>query len=174
MSDVALEYPYKAKAGVMLACIAFSGVCGATMTHAALTNDRGLILNGIFRFGTQGATVVYWCVVAVTVLFVIVGVLGLLSGLKNPGSIRLTATELSAPKSGFSRRPTTIPLREIVDVGVQTIQKQRFLTVHHQSGKLNVAQSMLPNSEAFEKLHAALVAGVNRIHAPPRVGKAAA
>jgi hypothetical protein len=88
--------------------------------------------------------------------------------MKNPGSIRLTTTELCAPKNGFSRKSTTIPLREIVDVGVQTIQKQRFLTVHHRTGKLNVAQSMLPSSEAFEKLHAGLVAGLNRIHAPQR------
>lgn len=172
MSDLALEYPYKAKAGVMLACMAFFAACAATMAHAALTNDRGLILNGIITFGTEGATVFYWCVAAVSVLFVIVGAFGFFAGLRKPVSIRLTATELSAPKNGFTRKPTRIPLHEIVDVGVQTIQKQRFLTVHHRSGKLNLAQSMLPNSEAFEKLHAALVAGVNRVHAP-RVGKAA-
>ena len=172
MSDSPLEYPYKAKAGLMLACIAFFGACAATMAHAALTNDRGLIVNGIFRFGTEGATVFYWCVVGASLMFVLMGVLGLVPGLKNPGSIRLTSTELSAPKNGFTRKATRIPLREIVDVGVQEIQKQRFLTVHHRAGKLSVAQSMLPNSEAFEKLHAALVAGVNRVHAP-RVGKAA-
>jgi hypothetical protein len=172
MSDSPLEYPYKAKAGIMLACIAFFGACAATMAHAALTNDRGLILNGILEFGTQGATVFYWCVVGVSAVFVLMGTLGLISGFKNPGSIRLTATELSAPKNGFTRKATRIPLREIVDVGVQEIQKQRFLTVHHRSGKLSVAQSLLPNSEAFEKLHAGIVAGVNRVHAP-RVGKAA-
>lgn len=166
MSDVALEIPYKAKAGVMVACMAFFGVCAAMMTHAAVNNDRGLILNGIITFGTDGAAVFYWCVAGVSVLFVLAGLHGFVSGITNPGSIRLTATELSAPQSGFVRRATTIPLREIVDIGVQTIQRQRFLTVHHRAGKLNVAQSMLPDSEAFEKLHAALVAGVNRIHAP--------
>jgi hypothetical protein len=172
MSDQALEYPYQARAGIMLACIAFFGACAAVMVHAAVTNDRGLIVNGLFEFGMAGATVFYWCVAGVSAIFVLMGVLGLVSGMKNPGSIRLTATELSAPKNGFSRKATRIPLLEIVDVGVQEIQKQRFLTVHHRSGKLNVAQSLLPNSEAFEKLHAALVAGVNRVHAP-RVGKAA-
>jgi hypothetical protein len=172
MSDSPLEYPYKAKAGLMLACIAFFGACAATMAHAALTNDRGLILNGILEFGPQGAAVCYWCVAGTSLLFVLMGVLGLISGFRNPGSIRLTATELSAPKNGFTRKVTRIPLREIVDVGVQEIQKQRFLTVLHRAGKLSVAQTMLPNSEAFEKLHEALVAGVNRVHAPP-VGKAA-
>jgi hypothetical protein len=162
MSGAHLEYPYKANVWMMLAGIAFFGACTAMMVYAALTNDRGLILNGIITFSMDGATVFYWCVAAVCVLFVLFATFALVSGVANPMSIQLTPTELSAPRNGFSRKRTAIPLNDIVDVGVLTVQRQRFMNVYHRAGKLSVAQSMLPNPEAFEKLHAALVASVRR------------
>ena len=157
-----LEYPYKANAWMMLAGMAFFGGCAAMMAYTALTNDRGLILNGIITFTPDGATRFYGAIAIVSVLFVLIAVAALISSFANPMSVSLTAEALSAPKNGFARKRTAIPLHEIVDIGVQTIQRQRFMNVYHRGGKLSLAQSMLPNAEAFEKLHAALVASLRR------------
>jgi hypothetical protein len=162
MSDTHLEYPYKANAWMMLAGIAFFGACAALMAYAALTNDRGLILNGILTFTTDGATRFYGAIAIVSVLFVVVALSALVSSLTRPTSILLTSDGLSAPRHGFTRKRTEIPLQDIVEIGVQTIQRQRFINVYHRTGKLSVAQSMLPNADAFEQLHAALLAIVRR------------
>lgn len=159
MADI-LEYPYKAKPWMMLAGIAFFGACAAGMGYRAITNDRGLILNGIFTFSVEGATIFYWCIAAAAAIFVAGAVFALLAGLTNPMAVRLTATEFSAPKHGFTKKPTVIPLHDIKEIGIQTVQKQRFMNIYFRNGKLSIAQSMLPNSEAFEKLHSGLVAKV--------------
>jgi len=157
MADI-LEYPYKAKPWMMLAGIAFFGACAAGMGYMAVTNDRGLILNRIFTFSVEEATIFYWCIAAVAALFVVGAIFALIAGLTNPMTVRLTATEFSAPKHGFAKKPTAIPLHDIKEIAIQTVQKQRFMNIYFRNGKLSIAQSMLPNSEAFEKLHSGLVA----------------
>ena len=162
MSDTRLEFPYKANAWMMLAGIAFFAACAATMAYAALTNDRGLILNGIITFTPDGATRFYGAVAIVSVLFVLVALTALVASFTNPMFVLLTSHELCAPKHGFTRKVTKIPLQDIMEIGVQTIQRQRFMNVYHRGGKLSLAQSMLPNAEAFEQLYAALRATVRQ------------
>jgi hypothetical protein len=161
-----LEYPYKANAWMMLLGTAFFGACTAGMASAALSNDRGLILNGIIEFTPDGATRFYGAIAIVSALFVIAALLMLVLSFVSPGSVRLTAEELCAPAGNFGRKPTKIPLDAIVDIGVHTVQRQRFMNVYHHGGKLSLAQSMLPNAEAFEKLHAALAASLRRRRGP--------
>jgi hypothetical protein len=159
MADI-LEYPYRAKPWMMLAAIAFFGACAAGMGYRAVTNDRGLILNRIFTFSVDGATIFYWCIAAAAALFVVGAILALIAGLTNPMAVRLTATDFSAPKHGFAKKLIVIALRDIKEIGIQTVHKQRFMNVYFRNGKLSIAQSMLPNSEAFERLHSGLAANV--------------
>jgi hypothetical protein len=154
-----LEYTYKAKPLKMLAGIAFFGSCAVFMGYRAAKNTRGLILNGIFTLSVEGATNFYWCVAAVSALFVAVAIVALISGLTNPKVVRLTATELSAPKYMFSKNPTIVPLWGIREIGIQTVQKQRIMHIYSSKGRLSIAQSMLPDTEAFERLYSGLVAG---------------
>ena len=162
MTDISLEYPYRPNLWKALAGIAFFGVCAASMGYAATTNDRGLILDGVFTFSPAGATVFYWCIAVAAVLFVLLAVYTLVASSANPGVVRLTATELSMPSRGFVGKPTSVALSDLLQISVQTVSKQRLLIVAHRAGKLSVAQSMLPSAEAFEKLHAALTDSLNR------------
>lgn len=159
--DEIIEYQYRAKPWVMLGVISFFGACAMIMGYAALTNDRGLILNGVITLSIKGATIFYWCVAAVSVFFVIFALLAFIAGMVNPMSIRLTATELFAPKHGFTHKSTILKLHEINKVNIQTVQKQRFMTVYTQDEKMSIAQSMLPNSEAFDSLYTVLVSRTN-------------
>ena len=67
-----IEYPYKPRPRVMLGCVAFFGLIAAGMTYEAITNDRGLILNGI-PLSPRGATIFYAVVAGVCALFVLAG-----------------------------------------------------------------------------------------------------
>lgn len=154
--SVILEYPFGAKTRTMALAVAFFTVCGAGLVYTALTNDRGLIINGLITLSPPRATVAYWCLAVACVAFVATGVAAVISTRNHPRFVRLTATELTAPKNGFARQPTVVRLRDIQAMNVQTIQRQRMLTIRHTGGSLTIVQSMLPGPAAFEALVDAL------------------
>ena len=95
---------------------------------------------------------------AISAAVVAVAIPLFIMGLVSKSVLTLTATDLAAPRSVFSRRLTVIRLSDIKQIVVQTVQKQRFLKVYHSGGDLNIAQSMLPSPSAFDDIHAALLA----------------
>jgi hypothetical protein len=151
-----LQYPYKPKPWVVLLAAAFFGAIALFMSQEALTNDRGLILNGLIELSVRGATIFYWCIAAIGAAFVAIAVPMFIVGLVSKTVLTVTATDLAAPRSAFSKRATVIRLADIKQIVVQTVQKQRFMKVHHSGGNLSIAQSMLPSAAAFDEIHAAL------------------
>jgi hypothetical protein len=151
-----IEYPYKPQPRTMLLVILFFGAVAAVMSNAALGNDRGLIIDGIITLETHGATIFYWCIAAAGAAFVLLGLAMLVVGLTSDGRLRLTPTELSAPRRGFSRASTTIPLADIQGLRVHAVNNQYFLDVTHRSGKLTIIRSCLPSKAAFEEICGAL------------------
>lgn len=156
MSEV-LEFPYRPQVGPMLAAVAFFGVCAAAGVAAARTNDRGMIISGLITLSPGGATIFWWCLAAVSALFVAGGVYGLSLARSTTRTIRLTGTELSAPRNGFARGTTVVPLAQIRSVGVGEYGKQRWLAVESTVASLHISESMMPDRDAFARLHSALV-----------------
>ncbi len=156
-----IEYPYKPRAWVMVGVVAFFALCGAVMAYTAITNDRGLILDGI-PLSPRGATIFYSVVASLSVLLALAGLAGLVAGLTSEKRLRLTPTELHLPGRPWSRTTTVVPLGEIVDVGLQSVHKQRFLMVRHRGGTLSIAESLLPGRAAFEEVGQALVARMRK------------
>ena len=146
------EYLYKPKVLVMLLSSLFFAACGAGMAYAALTNDRGLIINGIITLSESGATVFFWVIAAVSAVFVLGGTWGIIVGLTSDRRLTITENGIRAPKSGYSKQYVTINFPDIFKVSMQTMNKQRFITLHHRTGRLSIAQSMLPDKEAFEEV----------------------
>jgi hypothetical protein len=154
-----LEYPYRVKFSSMLMAGGFFGLCAAGASYAAITNDRGLIINGLIELSVRGAIVFWWVVAALSLGFVVLAIAAVT--VRGAPPVRLTPTELSAPKFGFSRRPVVIPLTEVASVDIFTVQRQSFIAVATRGGKqINIARSMLPDTQAFETLHHALATRV--------------
>ncbi|OAD22673.1 membrane protein [Candidatus Thiomargarita nelsonii] len=147
-----VRFPYKQKIVVSLLGILFFCVCMLCLGHLALTNDRGMILNQIIEFSVEGATIFYWCLTVASGLFVIFGILGLMIGLTTKKEIIITENEISAPKSGISKKIVSVKYSEITEMNIQSIQKERFLQIFYQGGRLSIPQSMLPSKQAFEEL----------------------
>jgi hypothetical protein len=161
-----LEYPYRPKVWIMLLGILFFGACAAGLVNEAQGNDRGLILNGILELSPGGATIFYWCVAGASVALGVLAVLGCIAGLRTPRVVRLTATDISAPKFLFSRTETVVPIAEFLDVHVQRVARERFLKIKHRKGKLTISQGHLPDRQAFDDLCAALADRLTRSSAP--------
>ncbi len=148
-----IEYPYKAKPWKILLGILVLAATAVGLGHIAATNDQGLIIYRIFIFSVEGATIFYWCLAVVMGLFTLGGVLAVIAGLRNPMTVRLSDDEISAPKNGFSKKPTIVSLSDIREIKIQDIYKQRIMLIIHRAGKLGIAESMLPDSKAFQKLY---------------------
>lgn len=157
-----IEYPYRPRPGVMLiACLAFAA-CAVWLGWVAYTNDRGLILNGIFEFETGGATIFYWSIAGLSALMAILGFARTLIGLFSNQHLQISRSQLSAPQSMFSASNTVIPFSSITGVQLQTVRSQRFLRIQHQKGKLTIAAINLPDATAFDTICARIAA----FHAP--------
>ena len=147
------EYQYKPKALVLVLAILIIGGLAAVMAYLALTNDSGLIIEHIIKLSPRSATIFYWCIAGILLAFAAAGLWAFAASLAVEKYIRLTDTELSAPKSGLSKQNTHIPLKEIKKITIQSVQGQRFMTISHSNGKLSIAQSLMPDKEKFEELY---------------------
>lgn len=155
-----LNHPYKPKPWLMVLAILFFGACGWFIGQKAMLNDRGLIINGLFHLEREGATNFYWVLAALSTAFVVIGVPALFIGLFSSRRLVLTETEIIAPKNGFSRTLVTVSLAGVRQLAVRQVQKQRFLEITHERGKLTIIESMLPGGQAFDELCAAVAARV--------------
>lgn len=151
-----LRYDYKPKLwSSLLAGLFFAG-CGVVLGNVALTNDRGLILNGIIELETGSATIFYWVLTALCAGFVFVGLVATVRSLGAPHEVVLDRIAISAPKGVTGKIVVTVPYARITDLKVSQVKSQKFLAVHHADGKLTITRSMLPTHDAFEELLAAL------------------
>ncbi|HET6175392.1 MAG TPA: hypothetical protein VFE61_00570 [Candidatus Sulfotelmatobacter sp.] len=152
-----LNFPYKPKPWIMLAAVLFFAACALTGWHVHATQTDPLVVLGI-RLAPDDARTVFGAMAAVSVLFVVGGIFGFVTGLRSSDHLTLTDQYISAPKYGFSRSVTTIPLADIQRIELQTIKRQRLLNIYRRNGRLPITQSFLPNAEAFEKVRSALAA----------------
>lgn len=157
-----IEYPYKPKPWIMLLSVLFFTICAVLIGNEASKNDRGLILNGIIKFDQEGATIFYWLLAGISATFVAIGIPLFFLGLVSKRVIKISNTEISAPKYGWSTKCTVVPLDSIKHISTQTINRQRFLHILHNQGKLTVVQGMLPNSAALEEIHRLLSQRIGR------------
>lgn len=159
MNEVCI--PYKPNKTIFLSAVVFFGVCAGVMGNVAITNEKGLILNRIFEFSPQGATLFYWVITGTALMFVLVGLLALAKSVATKRQIVISETSITSPKSGFSKIDVTVNFSDITSVTLQTIQKTEILNIEYLGGKLSIPNSMLPNKQAFEKLISLLQAKVN-------------
>jgi hypothetical protein len=153
-----LEFPYKPKPRIMLIGALLFAALGGFAAMEAMTNERGLVLERLIHLSPQGATIFYWSLAAACALLVPLGLASFAAGFVGRRYVRLTSTELSAPRFAWSKSNTVVALADILDIAVQSVQKQRFLHVHYRGGRLTINQSFLPSRDAFEQLREAIVA----------------
>lgn len=147
-----LSYPYKANPMKMAISGLFFAACAAILFRNAVTNDRGLIINGLFELGPQGADVFYGVLAALSVGFVLVAAIATVQGLiKNP-VLELTDEYIIIPSGFIRKRTRVVRFTNITRIGMQEVQKQRFLILWHHDGKSSIVRSMLASDTAFDEV----------------------
>lgn len=151
-----LRYTYRASAWKLaLAALFFAG-CAVIMAKAAIGNDRGLVINGIIHLDPGSATVFYWVIFAISLLFVAGGMLGVVRALGPAQEVTLDRVALSAPRTGLRSELVRVPVASITGVETMRMRSQEFLIVRHREGKLTISGGMLPHKQDLGTLAAAL------------------
>jgi hypothetical protein len=133
----------------MLLCGLFFGVCAAVLGHKASTNTRGLILNGVIELDPSSASIFYWVLTVVSLLFVFVTgwtiVTTLVHGVPD---VVLTDDAISFPVGFPVKRPFRLPYSEITGLSRSEVSGQRFLMLHTATKKHHVVLNWLGSKAA--------------------------
>lgn len=151
-----IAYPYKPKTRMMFRGFFFFGVGAVILAFSALTNKKGLVINGLIHLDPQGATTFNWFMAAICAVFAVLAFMLILFGLFSNQFLSLSETELSAPKWLLSPANTIVPFSSIQRLELKTVGKLHFLAVHHTEGKLTIQAQKLPDQEAFAEVCAHL------------------
>jgi hypothetical protein len=136
----------------MLLCSLFFGAYTAVLGYKAVTNDRGLILNGIIEFGAFGATAFYWILTVLSVLFGLVSLWTIFTTfVHGVPDVVLAENSISFPVGFPVKRKFTLPYSEIAGLSQTELNGQRFLFLHTATKKYSIVLNWLaPKSDELE------------------------
>lgn len=141
---------------VLIAAIAF-------MAYSTLTNDRGLILNGLIHFGPEGATAFLGLLTfALTFLLGLLIRVAWVSLTTTDPAVEITPTSVAAPPSSVSREILTIPFIDIRSLAMGAYRGRRFLEIEHREGKLRIREQFLPQGDKFDRVPESIHRGISR------------
>lgn len=164
MTHETTEHRYSYKPGWMpiIGGGLFFGACAAVLCNVAMTNEKGLVLNGIITLSLASATVFYWSLTLASLLFVLGAVAMAWLRINTSHEIKLTHDALVAPRSLWTSQYSSIPFSEIDELIEQNISGQRLLSIVPKSQKkLTIAGSHLPSKHDFEEFQRILAERVN-------------
>jgi hypothetical protein len=158
-------FRYRAKPTTMILAGGFFALCGSFYVYKAAINDRGLIVNGIIELGPTGATAFYAVLAALSALFVVVAVIAMIHGLLREPVLTLADDHIVVPGSLLRRQSRRIDFGTVTKASIQSVHRQRFLTLWSTQGKASIARSMLDSDQVFDRIVDAVT---SRIPGPER------
>jgi hypothetical protein len=153
----------------MLLCCLFFGACAAVIGQKASTNTKGLILNGIIEFSPSSASVFYWVLAVLSVLFVVAGGWTLLTTfIHGVPDIVLTDDAISFPVGFPIKRAFTLPYSQITGLSQSEVSGQRFLMLHTATKKHQIVLNWLGSRDAEAALPQAVAQRLAAVSTKPQ------
>ncbi|HEY5924951.1 MAG TPA: hypothetical protein VIV11_24890 [Kofleriaceae bacterium] len=146
------RYPVRPKTGTMVLCALFFGVCALVLFWQALTNQRGLVIEGIFHLGPGGARVFYGVLCALSLGFVVIAIVVLVIYAGKTHEVVVDDDSLTTPGPLWRLNATrTARFADVTKVREQKMSGQHFLTLVTPSSKVWIAKGHLPDG-AFDEI----------------------
>jgi hypothetical protein len=138
------RYPHRPKTTTMLWAGSFFAVCGAFLVHRAVTNDRGLIINGLIYLAPTSATVFYAVLAVLSGGFVAMAAIAWIDNAVNgPRHVVLYEDAIELPATLFRRRPRRVPYARIRAIELWEVNRQVGIHLVLDEGKVGLGRSML-------------------------------
>ncbi|MDI1447187.1 hypothetical protein [Polyangium sp. 6x1] len=166
--QIRLRKPYRQ---LVLGLVLF-GACAAFFFYRSMTNDRGLILNGVIHFGPDGADVFY---AVMGLLCALMGGAALFSihsfSKVEPFELVLGARSLSLPvRRTMGTQMTTVSIRDIVSVGMYPHDAPKSIVVQASGESYWIQGNWLPEGWTVQDLNRELVKRLRRQEEEPAAG----
>ena len=136
MNQLIKEYDYRVKLTTAIWPILLFGAAAWFFIHEAVTNDRGLIINGLIHLGITGATVFYWVMASFSMGFVLLGLIIMAAAIldrKKP-VVRIYGDRFEYPAGLFTKKDPAMPTAEgsvrYVQVKYDDIQYIQILDIY--------------------------------------------
>jgi len=159
-SSLPKTYSYNPKATTIILCVLFFGACAAVLGWKAATNDRGLILNGIFTFSEGGASIFYWILAALSVGFVLIGFLLTIQRAIGSVSLEITDSWVSIPHGFIKKKITKVEFADVTDLSETEVQGQRFFYLHTPKKKYCLNRALMPSKDQYEEAKVFITAAI--------------
>ncbi len=165
-----LSYDYRPKIWVMVLASLFFVACAAVLGSEAATNVQDMEIEGLIHLGPSGTTVVLWLLTASSCGLVACGVWGIYRAAAGRQKLILDAAGVRITGAAFAGGNRSAAYRDITTMRIWAFRGQCGLFVRHAGGSLNIARSMLPTPEIFDKVCRAMeerVAQARPVYTPP-------
>jgi hypothetical protein len=157
-SSFLISYPYKPKKLIMVICFVFFGLGTWIFAEVVQTNDRELNLVLVrhvmeFSFSPTQATLFYWGLSACSAVMSLLGLFSLYRALTSKSRMVLTKEKIIVPLGLLKHNKTlTISFKEICSLKFCKAHHQRFLTIVHDKGKIQLSESMRPKKVTLDEI----------------------
>jgi hypothetical protein len=141
--------------------------CLIGMFYYAYNNDRGMIINGIFRLDRDNATIFYFVMASIVFLVFFYELIRLALALgQGERHIVIGRNELLVPHG--RQESKTVPYRDIQSLNMQGTSSLRSLQIKHHGGKVLIFDDMLPMRSDLDKIGTTVAANVVSARAAQR------
>jgi hypothetical protein len=169
-SERSYTFAYRPHAGMLVLAVLFFGAGALFMRHLAVTNDRGLVINGIITLGVGGAKIFYWSLAGVCAAFVVAGIFFGIPQIFIPRNVILEPDAITVPGWGLSKKHYRIPWKEIEAVVRSSHQKYVFVRIIHGGRKYAINSGMLPSNSDMETIERYIAIQMAKLMPVPAAG----
>lgn len=142
--------------GLFLVVLSVSGF----MLYYAITNDRGLVLQGVLTLSRTQATVFYGVFSGLLGLGVLpYSIAVILKAIYKPQRVAFAGDGIFLPASFWSGKEVHVRFSEIQDLTLTRVRNEQILSVVTSSQKFKIGKSWLPSQEAFDDIQHRLAEG---------------
>jgi hypothetical protein len=160
--NIQKQYQYKPKWSMVFLVGSFFGLGTALFAYLAITNDRGLIINGLIRLSPYGARLFYWILAVLSFAFVLAAAFMAFVRLTNIQRIAVTQDGMLFPARRWTKRESHVSFTSMTAFERLEIQDQAFLHVYASGQRYTVVRDMLPDQGDFDEIVSILKAKIEK------------
>jgi len=145
-------YKYEMGWGLLLSATIISSGLGYFVARKALTNDVGLLINGIIELDTGGATIFFWCLAIFMFFLSFIGVMGIVEKIKGKNRIAITKDGVILPNVPWKKGEAYFSYDSVKKLTFNKLKKIDILDINTSCGKYRIASNRLAESEDFNDI----------------------
>lgn len=154
--EIEEEFPYRSRWTTLAFAGGFFGLCGGFFMYRALTDDRGVVINGLITLAPHAARLVYWGLAIGSFAFVAASIFLAIARLSTSHRIAISSDAILFPAGRWTSRECAVPFAGITEVKHIETHGQEFLYIYAGGLRYTIAKGMLPSNRDFEVITAIL------------------